>query len=55
MRIIVILGRVLDRRGIVVNRRRGRIFINREEYIINPADRCALEAALRIKDAAGAE
>jgi len=55
MRIIVILGRVLDPRGIVVNRRRGRIFINREEYIINPADRCALEAALRIKDAAGAE
>lgn len=55
MRIIVILGRVLDPRGIVVNRRRGRIFINREEYIINPADRCALEAALRIKDATGSE
>lgn len=55
MRIIVILGRVLDPRGIVINRRAGRIFINREEYILQPADRCALEAALRIKDAAGAE
>jgi len=38
-----------------VNRRAGRIFINREEYILQPADRCALEAALRIKDAASAE
>jgi electron transfer flavoprotein alpha/beta subunit len=55
MRIVVILGRVLDPRGIVVNRRAGRIFINREEYILQPADRCALEAALRIKDATGAE
>ncbi len=55
MQIIVILGRVLDPRGIVVNRRAGRIFINREEYILQPADRCALEAALRIKDATGAE
>jgi len=51
MRIVVILGRVLDPSGIVVNRRRGRIFVNREEYILQPADRCALEAALRIKDA----
>ena len=55
MRIIVILGRVLDPSGIVVNRRRGRIFVNREEYILQPADRCALEAALRVKDAAAAE
>nr|HID13251.1 electron transfer flavoprotein subunit beta/FixA family protein [Anaerolineae bacterium] len=55
MKVVVILGRVLDPGGIVVHRRLGRIFINREEYLINPADRCALEAALRIKDAAGAE
>lgn len=55
MRIIVILGRVLDPRGIVVNPRAGRIFVNREEYILQPADRCALEAALRIKEAVGAE
>jgi len=50
MRVVVILGRVLDPRGMVVNRRRGRIFVNRETYVLQPADRCALEAALRIKD-----
>ena len=55
MRIVVILGRVLDPSGIVVNRRRGRIFVNREEYVLQPADRCALEAALSISDANGAE
>jgi electron transfer flavoprotein alpha/beta subunit len=55
MRVIVALGRVLDPRGILVKRRAGRIFVNREEYILQPADRCALEAALRIKDATGAE
>jgi len=55
MRIVVILGRVLDPDGIAVNRRAGRIFVNREEYVLQPADRCALEAALRIKDAAAAE
>jgi electron transfer flavoprotein alpha/beta subunit len=55
MRILVIIGRVLDPGGIVVKRRVGRIFVNREEYVLQPADRCALEAALRIKDATGAE
>jgi electron transfer flavoprotein beta subunit len=55
MRIIVILGRVLDPSGIAVNRRVGRIFINREEYVLQPADRCALEAALQVKHATGAE
>ena len=55
MKVVVLMGRVLDPRGIVVNRRRGRVFINRKEYIPQPADRCALEAALRIKDGTGAE
>jgi electron transfer flavoprotein beta subunit len=55
MRIIVLIGRVLDPSGIVVKGKAGRIFINREEYLLQPADRCALEAALRIKDATGAE
>jgi len=50
MRVIAVLGRVLDPGGIVFNRRRGRMFVNREEYLLQPADRCALEAALRIKD-----
>lgn len=55
MRAIAIIGRALDPRGIVVNRRAGRIFVNREEYVMQPADACALEAALRIKDAGAAE
>jgi electron transfer flavoprotein beta subunit len=55
MRIVVILGRVLDPGGIVVKRKAGRIFVNREEYMLQPADVCALEAALRIKDAGAAE
>ncbi|MGD1992421.1 MAG: hypothetical protein PVI59_04430 [Anaerolineae bacterium] len=55
MRIVVIIGRVLDPAGIVVNRRRGRIFVNQEDYVLQPADRCALEATLRIKDTTGAE
>jgi electron transfer flavoprotein beta subunit len=49
--IIVLIGRVLDPSGIVFNRRAGRLFVNREEYLLQPADRCALEAALRIKEA----
>ena len=55
MRVLVAIGRVLDPSGIVVKRQVGRIFVNREEYLIQPADRCALEAALRIKDAVDAE
>jgi electron transfer flavoprotein beta subunit len=55
MRIVVVVGRVLDPAGIVVNRRRGRIFVNREEYVMQPADACALEAALQIKDGGDAE
>jgi len=55
MKVVTLLGRVLDPRGIVVNRRRGRIFVNVEEYLVQPADRCALEVALRIKESIGAE
>lgn len=55
MRVIAIIGRVLDPRGIVVNRRVGRVFVNREEYVMQPADARALEAALRIKDAGAVE
>lgn len=55
MRIVVTIKQILDPEGITVNRRRERIFINREDRIINPADKCALEAALRLKDAHGAE
>jgi len=50
MRIIVTIKQILDPDGITVNRRRERIFVNREEYIINSADTRALEAALQLKD-----
>jgi electron transfer flavoprotein beta subunit len=55
MRIVVPLRRVLDPAGIVAHRRLRRLFINREEYRIEPADHCALEAALRISEDTGAE
>lgn len=55
MRILVVIGRVLDPSGIVVKGKAGRIFVNREEYFLQPADRCALEAALQIKDDVDAE
>ena len=55
MRIIVTIKQVLDPAGFTVHRRLERVFINREDYIINPNDKNALEAALRLKDAHGAE
>jgi electron transfer flavoprotein beta subunit len=55
MKIVVAIKQVLDPRGFTVNRKAEKIFVNREEYVINPADKCALEAALQIKDATGAE
>jgi len=55
MRSLVVLRRVLDPAGIVAHRRLRRIFVNRERYLIEPADHCALEAALRIKDLVGGE
>jgi electron transfer flavoprotein beta subunit len=55
MRIIVTIKQVLDPAGFTVHRRLERVFINREDYIINPNDKNALEEALRLKDAHGAE
>ncbi len=55
MKIVVAIKQILDPTGFNVNRRAEKVFVNREDYIINPADRCALEAALQIKDAVGAE
>jgi electron transfer flavoprotein beta subunit len=50
VKIVVTIKQMLDPSGFTVNRRRERVFVNREEYIINPADLNALEAALRVKD-----
>ncbi|MBC7249244.1 MAG: electron transfer flavoprotein subunit beta/FixA family protein [Anaerolineae bacterium] len=55
MRIIVPIRQILDPRGFTVSPRHERIFINREEYIINPNDKNALEVALSLKDAGDAE
>jgi len=49
-KIVVTIKQILDPTGFSVNRRRERIFVNREEYLINPADLNALEVALRLKD-----
>jgi electron transfer flavoprotein beta subunit len=50
MKIVVTVKQILDPTGFTVNRRREKIFVNREEHIVNPADLNALEMALRIKD-----
>jgi electron transfer flavoprotein beta subunit len=51
MRVIVPIKQIMDPRGILVRRDKERIFVNREEYIIGPDSKAALEAALRLKDA----
>jgi electron transfer flavoprotein beta subunit len=50
MKVIVPIKQILDPRGITFRRDRERMFINREEYIVDPASKAALEAALRLKD-----
>ena len=55
MRIIVTIKQILDPAGFVVHRRMERVFVNVEDYIINPNDKNALEEALRLKDVYGAE
>ena len=55
MKIIVLIKQVLDPTGILVRRDKEKMFINREEYILGPDSKAALEAALRLKDAGGTE
>ncbi len=55
MRVIVPIKQILDPAGFVVHRRMEQVFVNVENYIINPNDKNALEEALRLKDAHGAE
>jgi len=55
MKIIVLIKQVLDPAGILIRRDKEKMFINREEYILGPDSKAALEAALRLKDAGGAE
>jgi electron transfer flavoprotein beta subunit len=49
--IVVPIKQILDPSGIMIRRDRERIFINRRDYIIDPASKAAIEAALRLGDA----
>lgn len=55
MKILVPIKQILDPAGLTVNRKAGKVFVNKEDYRMNPASKCALEAALRLKDTAGAD
>jgi electron transfer flavoprotein beta subunit len=54
MKILVCVKQVLDPTGLTVNRKAEKVFINREEFILDPASKAALEAASDLKQA-GAE
>lgn len=55
MRILIPIKSIQDPAGLTVNRKAGRVFVNREARRMNPASQCALEAALRLKDLTSAE
>jgi|SRR5579859_155361 len=50
MNILVVLRAVRDPAGFTVNRKAQKVFVNRERFIINPADRNALEAGLQVTE-----
>jgi electron transfer flavoprotein alpha/beta subunit len=50
MKILILLKPILDPSGMMVNRKAGKVFINKKEWMMNPSDARALEAGLRIKD-----
>lgn len=49
MKILVCIKQILDPSGITVNRKAEKVFVNREEYILDPASKAALEAAHALK------
>lgn len=51
MNIFVVLRALRDPAGFTVNRKAQKVFVNRESYLLNPADRNALEAALQLGQA----
>lgn len=55
MKILVPVKQILDPSGITFRRDKERMFINREDYILDPGSKAALEAALRLKDQSSAE
>jgi len=54
VKIQVCVKQVLDPGGITVNRKAEKVFINREEFILEPASKAALEAANDLKQAGAA-
>src|SRR5512136_1835021 len=51
MKVLVCVKQVLDPTGLTVNRKAEKVFINREEFILDPASKAALEAAHDLKQA----
>ena len=49
MRIIVPIKQILDPNGLTFRRDKELMFVNREEYIVDPGSKSAVEAALRLK------
>ena len=49
MKIVVCVKQVLDPRGVTVNRKAEKVFVNREEYVLDPASRAALQVAAAVK------
>jgi len=49
MKIVVCIKPVLDPRGMTVNRKAEKVFINQENYMIDPGSKAALEVAASIK------
>ena len=54
MKVLVCVKQVLDPTGLTVNRKAEKVFINREEFILDPASKAALEAANSLKPAGAA-
>ena len=54
MKVLVCVKQVLDPAGLTVNRKAEKVFINREEFILDPASKAALETANDLKQT-GAE
>lgn len=55
MRVIVCVKQVYDPKTVKISRSREELDLREAVLITNPADRIALEAALKLRDAAGAE
>lgn len=49
MRIVVCVKQVLDPRGLTVNRKAEKVFVNREDYMLDPASRAALHVATTVR------